>query len=127
MLSESTIVPDDDDLSDSQIDFLLQRASLRAKSKNGTLATSGEFAVKLPKLNGGNGLPTPYTSVQNGIATIDEKKSVKVEQRQLAEKPRKIEEPVVLKKAGKKERKSDCSDISSLCKSSDEIIPNFLS
>ena len=107
-MSEETLVPEDDDLSDEQIDLLLQRASLRMKSKNGSLATMNDLAVKLPQLNGAKGLPVPYTTVENGVVKVAEKKTVDEEQRQLAEKARKIEDPVAMKK-GKKERKLEFS------------------
>jgi hypothetical protein len=106
VLSESTIVPDEDDLSDSQIDALLQRASLRMKTKNGSLATMNDLAVKLPHLSGTKHLPKPYTSIENGIAKMDERKTVNEEQSRLAEKPKKIEEPVAVRNKNKKERKS---------------------
>jgi hypothetical protein len=105
VLSEGTLVPEDDDLSDAQIDFLLQRASLRMKSKSGMVAEQDKFAVKLPQLHGAKDLPTSYSKVENGVAKVDEKKTTNEEQRKLAEKPRKIEDPVALKKS-KKERKS---------------------
>jgi len=108
-MSEETLVPEDDDLSDEQIDLLLQRASLRMKSKNGSLATMNDLAVKLPQLNGAKGLPAPYTTVENGVVKVAEKKTVDEEQRQLAEKARKIEDPVAMKK-GKKEPKPSLAD-----------------
>jgi hypothetical protein len=105
VLSEETLVPEEDDLSDAQIDFLLQRASLRMKSKSVALATPDTLAVKLPQLQSAKNLPVSYASVEHGITKIDEKKTTNEEQQRLAEKPKKIEEPVAVKKS-KKERES---------------------
>ena len=104
VLSEETLVPEEDDLSDEQIDFLLQRASLRMKSKSSALTTLDTFAVKLPQLQGLKDVPVSYTTVESGITKMDEKRTTNKDQVRLAEKPKKIEEPVMLKKS-KKERK----------------------
>ena len=129
VLSEETLVMEDDDLSDEQIDFLLQRASLRMKSKSGALATSDDLAVKLPQPNGAKGLPAPYTSVENGVAKLAESKMMNEEQRQTAEKPKKIEDPVAAAKKGKKERESASPNLSCICALLHmmKLYPNFSS
>jgi hypothetical protein len=105
VLSEETLIPEEDELSDEQIEFLLRRASLRVKSKSGSLpeALSETFTTKLPSLKGISELPSPYTVVQKGVARIEENKILNEQQRQTADKPKKIEDPVTLKK-NKKER-----------------------
>jgi hypothetical protein len=103
VLSEETLIPEEDDISDEQIDFLLQRASLRMKSKSNALTFPETSTTRLPQLKGTSELPAPYTTVQGGVARMEEKKTVNDEQRLLAEKPKKIEDPVSLKRS-KKER-----------------------
>jgi hypothetical protein len=104
VLSEETLTPDQDDLSDEQIDFLLQRASLRMKSKSSALIPSRAPSMNLPQLKGSSALPTPYTIVQAGVAKTEATRTVNEEQRRLSELPRKVEDPVAVKKAAKKER-----------------------
>lgn len=109
VLSEETVVPDEDDLSDEQIDLLLQRASLRMKSQSGILNDPENVATKLPQLKTASELPASYTVVQNGVARVKADKAVssrtEEEQRRIADKPRKIEDPVTTKR-NKKECES---------------------
>jgi len=112
VLSEDTLTMEQDDLSDEQIDFLLQRASLRMKTNSTALIPSRTPSMRLPQLKGAEGLPAPYTSVTAGIAKTEAKKIIDDAQRRLSELPKKIEDPITVKRAAKKERKSLSSIIS---------------
>jgi hypothetical protein len=101
VLSEETLIPEEDELSDHQIDVLLKRASLRMNSKSNRLTAPQTFKTKLPQLKSALQLPAPYTVVEGGVARLTEKKTVSDEQRQLAEKPKKVEDPVRLKRSEK--------------------------
>ncbi|KIW01755.1 uncharacterized protein PV09_06931 [Verruconis gallopava] len=111
IVSEETLVPEEqDDLSDEQIDFLLHRASLRMKGQNGALVTAqGPSSTRLPTLKAASELPRPYTSMVGGVAKVVEAKSVSEELRRMAEKPKRIEDPVALRRE-KKEPKPVLSD-----------------
>lgn len=105
VLSEDTITMENDDLSDEQIDFLLQRASQRMKTNATALIPSRSPSTRLPHLKGTETLPAPYTTVTAGVAKTEARKTIDDDQRRLAEKPKKVDDPITVQRAAKKERK----------------------
>ena len=90
----------EDDLSDEQIYALLQRAKSRLQEKS-TITTRGKGSVKnlpnLPKLDVGT-LPQPYVRSIGEIACADPARLLRKEDRDLSNRIRKVEDPLVVKK-----------------------------
>jgi hypothetical protein len=96
VLSEDSVISDDD-LSPEQIDALLKRASDRMKYEQTGVARHARSVGKLPKLNSAS-LPPPYVRSDGQIARLEQKTLVSDAQRSLSEKPRKVVDPIVLRK-----------------------------
>jgi hypothetical protein len=92
----------DDDMTDEQIEQLLAAAAarLQEKSKKGSqlVKTPEEQRLTFPKLDTGN-LEKPYVSMNGEIATLDASRLLQDRHRKLANGARKVEDPVVAKKA----------------------------
>ena len=90
----------EDDLSDEQIYVLLQRAKSRLQEKC-TITTREKGSVKnlpnLPKLDVGT-LPPPYVRSIGEIAYADPARLLRKEDRDLSNRIRKVEDPLVVKK-----------------------------
>ncbi|KAK0366707.1 dTDP-fucopyranose mutase [Friedmanniomyces endolithicus] len=98
----------DEDLSDGQIEKLLTRATARLQQKDNTqeLATSHpKQHFNFPKLNTGK-LEKPYISTKGDVATVDAKRLLEEKQRKQANMVRKVEDPMMVKKAAIETKKA---------------------
>ncbi|KAK0940594.1 dTDP-fucopyranose mutase [Friedmanniomyces endolithicus] len=98
----------DEDLSDTQIEELLARATARLQQRANTkeLATShAKHHFTFPKLNPGK-LEKPYISTKGDVATVDAKRLLEEKQRKKANTVRKVEDPVTAKKAALEVKKA---------------------
>ncbi|KAK1819675.1 dTDP-fucopyranose mutase [Friedmanniomyces endolithicus] len=98
----------DEDLSDTQIEELLARATARLQQRANTkeLATSHpKQHFNFPKLNTGK-LEKPYISTKGDVATVDAKRLLEEKQRKKANMVRKVEDPVTAKKAALEVKKA---------------------
>ena len=96
----------EDDLSDEQIEQLLARATarLQEKSKDKQLTKKNEQQhLSFPKLDAGN-LEKPYVTTNGDIATIDSSRLLEEKHRKKAEGFRKVEDPIISKKAAEEVR-----------------------
>jgi hypothetical protein len=90
------------DLSFEDIDALLQKAEQRLKdAQQLTISTKTPYIYTLPKLKTG-AVAKPYVKTEHGIAKTETQSTVSESQRRLAEKPRKIEDPVLMRERKKK-------------------------
>lgn len=92
---------DDEELSDSEIDALLARASQRLKeqTQDKQLTTqSEEQRLTFPKLDAGN-LEKPYVDTSGNIAKLNDNRLLEEKHRKKADIIRKVEDPVAAKKA----------------------------
>lgn len=90
----------DDELSDEQIEMLLKQAEVRLRDKATStqplpLPTAADF--KLPRLEAAN-LPAPYIQTDGDIARLAPARLLDPRQRELANRIRKVEDPVAVKK-----------------------------
>ena len=78
--------PDDEDLSDEQVQQLLQEAEDRLRAQSGVMEPSAALLRSLPKLD--HGMKTSsYIKEKDGIAQVDAARLVDDEQRKLANAP----------------------------------------
>ncbi len=107
----------DEDLSDTQIEELLARATARLQQRANTkeLATShAKHHFTFPKLNPGK-LEKPYISTKGDVATVDAKRLLEEKQRKKANTVRKVEDPVTAKKAALEVSPAHISDTQAPC------------
>ncbi len=115
----------DEDLSDGQIEKLLTRATARLQQKDNTqeLATSHpKQHFNFPKLNTGK-LEKPYISTKGDVATVDAKRLLEEKQRKQANMVRKVEDPMMVKKAAIEVSLAPISDTQAPCY--EENFPNL--
>lgn len=97
----------EDDLTDEQMEQMLAAASarLQAKAKDQQLTKkSDKQSLVFPKLDTGD-LQKPYVSTKGDIATIDSSRLLADKHRKQANAIRKVEDPVVAKKAAEEVRR----------------------
>ena len=90
----------ENDMTDEQMDALLERATARLKQKSNTaaLATSDEHnKYTFPKLNTGK-LDEAYVTSKGDVAMVDASRLLQAKQRKKANGIRKVEDPVSAKK-----------------------------
>ncbi|KAK5014775.1 dTDP-fucopyranose mutase [Cryomyces antarcticus] len=98
--SEKDSLPDSEDLSDDQIQELLKQAEarLRQKAANTTLTQRDTLSgFRIPRLDPGT-LTQPYVQSKGDIARVNSARLLDETDRKLSNRPRKVEDPVVVKK-----------------------------
>jgi len=91
------VTVEDEELSDEQIQTLLKQAEARLRERATTVAQSASTLLKLPRLNVGD-IAQPYVRTDGEIARVDSSKLLSERERELANKIRKVEDPVAVKK-----------------------------
>ena len=111
----------DEDLTDAQVQDLLEQASRRmreARTNAPSSAVAGSF--KLPKLQPGH-IADTYLKTEGAITRLDTSKLVDKEQQALANGVKKIEDPLLLKK----QKEEVHLPRPPLLIAGDDIYPNF--
>ncbi|KAL2358086.1 rRNA-processing protein FCF2, partial [Cryomyces antarcticus] len=106
--SEKDSLPDSEDLSDDQIQELLKQAEarLRQKAANTTLTQRDTLSgFRIPRLDPGT-LTQPYVQSKGDIARVNSARLLDETDRKLSNRPRKVEDPVVVKKKIAEEKKA---------------------
>ncbi|KAF1985922.1 Fcf2-domain-containing protein [Aulographum hederae CBS 113979] len=114
---------DSDDLSDEQIQTLLQEAETRIREKQTAAENHSAAAIRIPKLKAGE-LAKPYVTKNGEVAIADQTRLLDNEQRLLSNKPRRVEDPVVVQQKKIAEKKATAgADWFNLPKT--ELTPEF--
>ncbi|KAI9844090.1 MAG: hypothetical protein M1837_005804 [Sclerophora amabilis] len=113
---------DGEDLSDTQIQQLLKDAEQRLRARSISRPDEGNDShdsivpvtstrdsktshVKIPRLNPGQ-LPQPYVRSTDDIARVNSSRILNKEERQLANQPRRVEDPVKVKEQTQQNKKA---------------------
>ncbi|KAJ9661698.1 dTDP-fucopyranose mutase [Coniosporium apollinis] len=96
---------DEEDLSEEQIQELLNQAETRLRERAVSKSRPQKVATSLPKLNTGT-LETPYVRVEKDIARVDGSRLLDPNLRALSNQVRKVEEPVRQKQKQAEEKKA---------------------
>lgn len=88
------------ELTDDQIEQLLQQAEERIRNPSSTALTlpPATKSSSLKRKHDESGLPTPYIQTNGGIARADPRRLIEESTRQQANGIRKVEDPLVVKK-----------------------------
>jgi len=98
MAAPEVNIRDVDDLSEDQIEQLLQQAEARLRAEHGNNAQQNDKALaRLPHLDT-SAVTKPYVNTKGDVARADTHRLIDGEARKLAEGIRKIEDPVVMRK-----------------------------
>ena len=128
VLGHPPLLSDEDDLSDTQIHSLLLEAEVRLRereeSHRSALITDRAADFKLPNLSPGEIAQTRIFT-DGGIARVDPSAVVNSGERELANKDRKVEDPVVVKKKQAEVRLPYTYEAQYSHSANDENIPNI--
>lgn len=113
------VAVEDEELSDEQIQTLLKQAEARLRERATTAAQSAFTLPKFPRLNAGD-IAQPYVRTDGEVARVDSSKLLNERERELANKIRKVEDPVAVKK-----KLLEVGSHASLIFAHEEDIPNF--
>jgi len=121
--ADDDLIAEDEELSDEQIQALLKKAEARLRERASSAAKDVSTLPKFPRLNVGE-IAQPYVRTNGDVARVDPSKLLGKRERDLANKIRKVEDPVAVK-----QRLSEvCFDVPSACLPMRKIFPfSFLS
>ncbi|TKA57858.1 hypothetical protein B0A49_08604, partial [Cryomyces minteri] len=105
---EKDSLPDSEDLSDDQIQELLKQAESRLRQKAANTALTQRDTLsgfRIPRLDPGT-LTQPYVQSNGDIARVNSARLLDETDRKLSNRPRKVEDPVVVKKKIAEEKKA---------------------
>ncbi|EKG14652.1 Fcf2 pre-rRNA processing [Macrophomina phaseolina MS6] len=108
------LIDDDEELSEEQMEALLKQAEDNLRERNASnsnqqvqLQSAADF--RLPKLNAAD-IPAPYIQTNGDVARVDPSRLVDAKQRELANRIRKVEDPVAVKKKQLEEKKATAGE-----------------
>lgn len=92
--------PEEEDLTDEQIDALLSRAEERLRDPSSAVTHLDKHATTLTKARKLNtsGLPAPYVVSNGDVATADPRRLIEESTRTMANGIRRVEDPLVTKR-----------------------------
>lgn len=95
---DTNIPSDDENITDEQIQALLKQAerNLQERAKG---QVNGSSTKRVPQLDV-TGIPQPYVRMEGDVAHVDSRRVLDKQDRDLSNRPRKVEDPLMVKQRG---------------------------